>query len=221
MKFEDLKFMSIGSNCAPILFLGKNRIRGPIDNMAITDAYAIKFLIENTFFNYICDETNFIITNPKYGKGRPADPDVWFIYKYVNILHNDPRTDKFKVELKKRCELFNSFLANVKTNKNYYFTFCLNEAMVDTTTHKLKDKTLYYICEYLKSIALLDKVIFVQLHADNIAHGGYCNCYINDITDWSAKYNLKVINLYCEDKIIADDLYDQFNTKVKELLNND
>ena len=53
IKFEDLKFMSIGSNCAPILFLGKDRIRGPIDNMAITDAYAIKFLISSLSKNLL------------------------------------------------------------------------------------------------------------------------------------------------------------------------
>lgn len=218
MNFEDLKFMSIGSNCAPIYFLGPDRLRGPVDNMAITDTYILKYLVDNTLFEYITNSSNFKITNPKYGKGRKKDPDVWFIYKYLNIIHNDPRTNEFKMELKSRILRFNEFLNNVKTKNNYYFTFCLNESMVDTSTHKLKNKTFYYVCEYLKSVNLLEKTIFVELHADNISHGGWCNCYINNMTDYKLKYNLKVIELFNYNEINKDSLFQQFRKKIEEIL---
>lgn len=215
---DSLNFMSIGSNCACIHFLGPDRIKGPVDNMAITDAYILKYLIDNTLFEYISNNKNFKISKPRWGKGRQSDPDVWFVYKYLYIIHNDPRTKNFKEELKSRILRFNDFINKVKTQDNYYFTFCLNEWMVDTSNHKLKNKTFYYVCEYLKSINLLDKIIFVELHADNIPHGGYCNCYIQDMDEWKKKYNLKTIELFCEDKIDTLTLYNQFINKVKELI---
>ena len=134
------------------------------------------------------------------------------------ILHNDPENLSYQQELQNRLITFNDFLQKVQTDKNYYFTFCLNEWIVDTKTHKLKNKTLYYVCEYLKKINLLSKTIFVQLHSDSIPHGGYCNCYIQDMTWWKEKYNLKVVNLYSYKEINGDTLYEQFKEKVLEVL---
>lgn len=216
-KFDDYCFMSIGSNCAPILFLGPNRLRGPVDNIIIKDAYVLKFLVEGTYFSYIINKKNYTKEKPKY-LCRQNDPKFWTIYPYLCILHNDPESIQYREELTKRLITFNSFLQQVKTNPNYYFTFCLNEWIVDTKTHLLKTKTLYYVCEYLKSINLLSKVIFVQLHSDDISHGGYCNCYIKDIYKWKEKYNLKVIDLYSKDKIDGEELYQQFKTKVLEVI---
>ncbi len=211
-------FMSLGSNCAPILFLGPDRIKGPVDNVVITDAYILKFLIEGTYFDYVTNPKNFEMVEPQYGKGRPADPDQWFIYKYLRILHNDPRTSKYAEELSKRLKVFKEFLNKVRTQDNYYFTFCLNEALVNTNTHTLTDKTLYWVCEYLKKQGLIEKVIFVQTHAGKIPHSGYFNCYIENIQEWKEKYNLKVIDLYWNMPEEKDCLCEQFFSKIKESL---
>ncbi len=214
----DYHFMSLGSNCAPILFLGPDRIKGPVDNVVILDAYILKFLIDGTYFDYVTNPDNYKMINPWYGKSRPEDPDQWFEYKYLRIIHNDPRTPKYTEELKRRLETFKEFLKNVRTKDNYYFTFCMNEATVDTSTHRTTNNILYWVCEYLKSQGLLHKLIFVQTHAEKIAHGGWWNCYIHNINKWKNKYKFKVVELYWERDEDRDKLHKQFMDKViKEL----
>ena len=210
------EFMSIGTNCGPIEYLGPKRNKGPVDNVVIRDAWAIKYLVDNNYYNYICNEKNFNIVKPSY---HTFGPNEWFIYQYVKIIHNDPRLQSYKDELKKRCEAFNQFLTKVRENDNYYFTLTLNEDSVDTTTHCLKDRSLYWILEYLKKENLLNKTIFVQLHSDGIPHGQYCNCYINDIKWWREQYDLKVIDLYTiGNHINSSELQEQFRRQVIKLL---
>jgi hypothetical protein len=38
IKFEDLKFMSIGGYCVGLYALGPNRIKGPVDNVLLLNA---------------------------------------------------------------------------------------------------------------------------------------------------------------------------------------
>ena len=220
MQFSDYKFMSIGSNCAGMLFLGKDRLKGPVDNVVILDAYAIKYLIDDIYYSYITDTNNYKLVKPSYGKARPQDPDNWYEYKYVRILHNDPSTDKYKKELLARLELFNSFLKNVKKTVNHYFVFTLNEYMCNTKTHTLQNKTFYYILNYLKSVNLLSKVIFVMMHAPGIPHGGYADCWLQDIDKFKNQYGLTVIELFSDKIIDSDKLQVDFKNKFMQLKMN-
>ena len=54
MKFEDLKFMSIGSNCVFIACFEKTkRLRGPLDNTSLKSINGLKLLIENNLYDFI------------------------------------------------------------------------------------------------------------------------------------------------------------------------
>ena len=53
VNLQDLKFMSIGGNCACIGFLGKNRIKGPVDNVIVGKPKCLDLLFSNKYLDYI------------------------------------------------------------------------------------------------------------------------------------------------------------------------
>ena len=54
IKFEDLKFMSIGCNCAMIGCIKKeDRLKGPVDNIAIKSFTGFKLVLDNKLFEFV------------------------------------------------------------------------------------------------------------------------------------------------------------------------
>lgn len=156
MKYE---FMQLGGNCACIGYLGKNRLKGPVDNVILKTTNLIKLLIENKYYDYLYNNT------PTLSKRTPGwDGDSPFFYQYpdVWIAHHNPQQEKYKKELKERIQRFNDFLKQVRETNTHFFTINLNEFMIDKGNHTLKKNTLKEILEYLQKISLLDKVIFIS-----------------------------------------------------------
>ena len=158
MKFEDLKFMQLFGNCACIKYLGKDRLRGPVDNVDCRSLEIIKLLLNNKYYETLMSAPYTIEEHkPMFKK----DSDTKYLFNFVHILHINPFTEDHKKQLKLRINRFNDFYKKVKTDKNYYFTISLNEALVDRNSHKLNKKLCYAIIKYLQEQKLLSKCIFV------------------------------------------------------------
>ena len=54
MKFEDLQFMSIGSNCVYLACFDKKiRLKGPLDNTALKGVNGLKLAINNKLYDFV------------------------------------------------------------------------------------------------------------------------------------------------------------------------
>ena len=110
---RQLRFMSIGGNCADIGYLGEHRIRGPVDNVnSIYGLRSSELLFKEKLYNEIF-ETEPVI-KPRI-PGFETDSKLSFFYKMHEICHNDPRTPEYKQEFMKRLKNFKNFLKNLLT----------------------------------------------------------------------------------------------------------
>ena len=157
INFKNYKFMSLGSNCADLWYLGSNRLHGPADNIVIKTATGVNYLLNNTLFNKI------------YSDGFTEEIKTWannddikniLNYEDFKIVHNNPETDKFKLEFKKRSDRLLNFIADISA-ENKWLVFNLNDYFA-TKDHKPTLELLKLI-KILKDKKLYDKTIFVQL----------------------------------------------------------
>ena len=136
-EIENLKFMSIGSNCYGMAYMGEQRVRGPIDNvLALKGLSSSISLFERTLENEILN------TTPKvYNKTNPSQFDITFKYENFWIVHNDVRTKEFKEE----------FTDGIGKGEN-------TEKPTEFFLNGLK---------YITKLGILDKIIFVgNIHSE-------------------------------------------------------
>lgn len=165
----NLKFMSIGSNCYGMAYMGGQRVRGPIDNvLALKGLSSSISLFEGTLKNEILN------TTPKlYDKTNPSQNDITFKYENFWIVHNDVRTKGFKEEFLKRIQNFEEFRKNINLPENW-FVYNLGQFDIKFTDgigngENTEEPTDYFLngLEYFKMLNLLDKIIFVgNIHSE-------------------------------------------------------
>ena len=78
MKYLPENFISIGGCCLGLYILGKDRIRGPIDNVLLFSYKIIKFMLKKQYIYYL-QNTPYIKRKKK--KIRPNEPHVNFLFK--------------------------------------------------------------------------------------------------------------------------------------------
>ena len=216
MQFEDLQFMQLAGNCASIGYLGKDRLKGPIDNVVTNGAGCIKLLIEGKYYKAVTDWATKAI-QLKREPNFEGDSLIAFKFKYVLICHNDPKTPEYQNELLIRCQRFNDFLEKIKTNSNYYFTINLNENDVNRITHKLNIKQIEATIKYLEDIKLLNRVIFISTKHQNSA--SWWNFYSSEFDFFIKKFKLK--HIVIENFDFKENTHNQFINKVKEVLRDE
>ena len=206
IKFENLKFMSIGSNCADLWYLGQTRVHGPVDNIVIKSTAAIESLLDKTFLTNIYTEP--FVEEPKLW-AHTDDLNIILNYKDFKLVHNNPNTDKFKQELSNRLERLNTFINNIQQKENCWLVFNLNKYFVNEKHEATTEFTK--LINLLKTKNLFTKTIFVQLKKRKLTTEHKWDA-------WLAKQdNLpKVITIY--DVTDAKLANMQFKQQIKQLL---
>ena len=163
MKFEDLKFMSIGSNCVYLAcFDKKTRLKGPVDNVSLKSVNGLKLLIENKLYEFV--KNNEAQRRHKNdNEFRPGDCEWETLYpnKTICFVHNIPDGDKFFAEFKTRCDNLTNFLIDVKQNNNKWLIFTLNGNFVKYHTGELIENNLSEVLQYLAEMGLLSKTLII------------------------------------------------------------
>lgn len=158
MKFDDLKFISIGSTCATIGVLGNDRIKGPVDNLAgCKGTICFEVLFNGKFISSIF-ENQPIITDKK--PGYEGDSDKYYQYSHYTVCHNNPLENSYRKELLKRYQTFLDFKKDIN-NDDHYFIYSLGSADVNKRTHELNVPHIEKEIQYLKDIGVVNKTIFV------------------------------------------------------------
>lgn len=209
LKFSDLKFMSIGSNCADIGFLGRNRPRGPVDNMRGRNTHpCFQCLLEGTFLK---EFTKIPKQEPKE-KTFEGDTEISYIYDSYEVVHNNPLDRKFKETLEKRYQYFKDFYKNIH-KPNYYFTFSLNHEILKEN-HSVKKSLVEEEIALLKKHNILNKTIFIGTKL--IKRTGSFDFYSNDFK----KMFPQVLYIELEDINLFDttSTQEQFKNKIIDLL---
>ena len=213
-KFENLKFMQLFGNCACIKYLGKDRLKGPVDNVDCRNLDVIKLLLNNKYYETLMTATYKTEPHiPMFEK----DSDTKYLFDFVHILHINPFTEKHKEQLKLRIDRFNDFYKKVKTNKNYYFTISLNEALVDRHSHKLNKKLCLAIIKYLQEQKLLSKCIFVSTRLIK-GHNDW-NYWSPEFIKIAKQYKLKYVEIKDLSLFHQDTSQKQFKWQICKILN--
>ena len=227
LKFEDLQFMSIGGNCLGLYILGgQDRIKGPVDNVVIEKANAIKLLLDNKYFEAIKTEPCTQIPTPHPHKGEPVFSSQFDFG--VTVIHNDPKTERYLETLSARVKTFNSFLNELKNKPNYYFVFALNQRTTFYNTKTLRGTVLQDLLELFQHENLLDKVIFVGTNqASAVTENWTFYSYALNEADkqkFKTEFNFNYIELDNLDlRTLSGQLaaYTQFKSKVIDYLNKE
>lgn len=163
MNFEDLKFMSIGSNCVFLAcFDRKARLKGPVDNVSLKGVNALKLLFENKFYSFIYNTTPVKRhKNSNEFKKGDCEYETTYPNNTVSFIHNIPEGEHFFNNLKTRCDALMAFLPEVKTNPNAWLIFTLNGNFVKYGMGTLVLDNLKNCLLYLKDINILHKVIII------------------------------------------------------------
>lgn len=192
MKVNEFKFMQLCGNCACLGYLGKDRIKGPVDNVVGNGTELIKALINSTYLNEI-------LAGPlKIKKREPSfegDCENEYHFKSGIICHNDPTKEKYQKHLSDRLQDFQNHLNLVKTDSNYYFTINLNEWYIDKKTQTLIENRLEDSIIFLKEVGILDKVIFIGTKYGKKKRLWF-HYYSDEVNPLIKKYNLKYIDLF-------------------------
>ena len=177
-RFDVSQFMSIGSNCASYMILGNDRVRGPIDNFVLKGLTSVKVLFDKSFLNFLNEKP--IITE----RESPVINDSKYQYEYKEfyICHNNPLTDKFKQEIKKRYKRFIDYM----NDKSKVFLYSLGD--YDNSSNIIEG------IEYLKSINMLDRIIFIGICERNLPHWTFPEHRLGK--DIVSKYNLKYLEIH-------------------------
>ena len=187
-------FMQLWGDCSNLGYLGRDRDKGPIDNVYSVKAENITLLLENKYLDLILNTTPKEC--PRY-KNFDGDSNVEYDYGTVKILHNNPKEEKYKQELKLRIERFNCFYENLKIKENYFFTINFNDELVFQSSNTLKGSTFLEIIEILNKYNILEKTIFVGLNKG--ATFWASNMHLADINSYIEKYKLKYIEIFEND----------------------
>ena len=177
-KFDVSRFMSIGSNCASYMILGNDRVRGPIDNFVLKGLMSVKSLFDKSFLKFldekpiITERETTIINDSKYK----------YEYKDFYICHNNPLEKKYKQEIRKRYNKFIEYM----NDKSKLFLYSIGDYD--------NENTITEGLNYLQSINMLDRVIFIGIHKRNLPHWTFSKNTLNrEIID---KYQLKYIDIH-------------------------
>ena len=142
-EIENLKFMSIGSNCYGMAYMGEQRVRGPIDNFLAMKGFSSTItLFEGTIENEILN------TKPKEFKGSPRQFEVTFLYDNFWIVH---------IDLPDHWFIYNLGQFDIK------FSDGIGKGL------NTQEPTDYFLkgLEYIKSLGILNKIIFVgNVHSE-------------------------------------------------------
>jgi len=212
---ENYKFMQLSGNCACIGYLGKNRLKGPVDNVVTNGSGCIELLLSGQYYKSIiqwADKAIVTKRNPNF----IGDSEVAYKFKYVQIVHNNPTLPAYQEELQKRYDTFLSFFEDVKTDRVSYFTINLNENDVDRLTHKLNRGQVLNIIDCLKKYNILDKVIFIS--TQHSLATSWWNFYSSEFNSLAKELGLK--HVIITDLDYTENTHDQFYKKVKELIRN-
>lgn len=187
-------FISIGGCCLGLYILGKDRIRGPIDNILIFSYKVVRFLIEDTYIKYL---TNTSYVKVKKTQPKKNEPPVNFLFKTkLKIIHNNFEDKQYLQEISKRMNNFKVFLNKLKKEKNKYMVFSIPYTF--TKKGKEIDSRLERLIKYLKDVKLLDKTIFVGCHKSKyITKVVWWDNYLDNQTfkKLYTKYKIKYIEL--------------------------
>ena len=212
---ESYKFMQLSGNCACIGYLGKNRLRGPVDNVITNGSGCIELLLSGQYYKNIVQWADKAIVS-KRNPNFIGDSEVAYKFKYVQIVHNNPTLSVYQEELQKRYDAFLSFFEDVKTDKVSYFTINLNENDVDRLTHKLNKGQVLNIIDCLKKYNILDKVIFIS--TQHSLATSWWNFYSSEFNSLAKELGLKHIIVTNLD--YTENTYNQFYKKAEELIRN-
>ncbi len=207
----EYKFMQIYGSCAATHFLGKDRLRGPVDNVITKGYKCIELLLNNEYTDYLIDNKPIIAKRtPNY----EGDSTNSYTYDFVEIVHQNPLTGKYIDEIKNRINNFNDFLKNINKD-NYYFVYSLNIWDMNNKTHKLNSTIFEENIKYLKNKKLLNKTIFIGTKNNN-----WWNFWSNDLIPLIKKYNLKYIEITDMGMGICDDTatINQFKAEVIKVI---
>lgn len=215
LRFDDLRFMQLSGNCACIGYLGKNRLKGPIDNVVTNGSGCIELLLSGQYYNSIVQWADKAIVS-KRNPNFIGDSDVAYKFKYVQIVHNNPTLPAYQAELQKRYNIFLNFFEAVKTDQVSYFTINLNENDVDRITHKLNRDHILGIIDCLKKYNILHKVIFIS--TKHRLATSWWNFYSDEFNSLANELGLK--HIIITDLDYTENTYNQFYKKVEELIRN-
>lgn len=203
--------MSIGGNCAPIGFLGKDRLRGPVDNLAgVKGKICFECLFDNTFL------LDFEKT-PKIESRLPGyknDSNKMYTYEHYAVCHNNPFEEKYKKELEKRYNTFLDFYKNIQL-PNYFFTYSINEEVSKKENKVQNKKLLDAEILFLKQRDILHKTIFVGTKNVNVKNNW--NFYAKDFMTLFP--NILYVELQDLNVFNTSVSQQQFKEKIIKLLN--
>lgn len=217
--------MSIGGGCLALYLLGKNRIKGPVDNVLIKTDKAIKLLLDNKYFNYI--KTGKRVKKLKDASYKDSK-QVPYLYNYEDnliIIHNDV-DEKYLKALEERIKSFNAFYDNVKHKDNYYFIFSVPYAMIGHNTHEQIKNRLEDVLKLLQKYNILSKTIFVWAKAKPGLEKAWYNIWPTNkvIIDLNKKYKFNYAELTeveLETATGVNNAQKQFKAKIKKFVNKD
>ena len=209
--------MSIGSNCAGIVLLdGKKRqFKGPIDNVIIKGYFAIEALLLNKYYELMYSSSYTI--RKRYIE-KAEDFPLLYDFGFVEILHNDPMDIKYKLNLVKRINEFNTFLNNVKNKDNYYFIFTFNNYYINDHTHELNSSAFIQLIELLTDYGIKDKVIFIQTKNPKNPNHNYLNEWSIQLNEYIKNYKLKNIIIENVDEDDTTLSYNKFRKEIEKVL---
>ena len=213
-----IQVMQIYGSCVDLFITGENLIKGPVDNVLTKNKKIIELLITDKYLEYIKNATFIQSERPI---GFEGDSPIAYETDIVRIVHNNPLQEKYIIRIEERCKNLKDFLAQIKTNNNYFLLYTLNSFDINRKIHKLKQNTFITNIKYLKEAGLLDKVIFI---------GTVGNCWTDfwsdDLIPLIKKYNLKYFEIH-DIKAWADtskeelaSLHKQFIKEINYLIQN-
>lgn len=198
MELDKAKFMSIGSNCYNIAFLGNYRVRGPIDNiLSLKGLSSTVKLFDGTFEEEILNSPPWNIEFKKNSKNI-----LVYTYEDFQIIHNDPLTEKFKKKSKRRLQSLETFSKEVRTNPNFYFVYTLGihdvkyESGEPGKGKSTEELTHFFLegLEALKNFIDLNKVIFVGTFQKEVSIGWAKN-HSKQVAELGLKY-VEITDVY-------------------------
>ena len=216
-------FLYLAGNCEGMGYLGKDRIRGPVDNVVTKGVKCLKKLFTNDYFNSLYKDSCTMIP-----KQKQFDNDCEYIFEFdfVKILHNNITDLTYKKSLEKRIDTFNDFLFKVinRCEHDHFFVLNLNEYDVDYTSsnHVLKNDNFIEMLEYLKEQGVINQCIVVQTKLSNPQRienrNDFTNEYLDNIDELSKKYGFSYFTIIDNDVWNTDKPFKQFEKQFKKLI---
>ena len=143
-----MKVMCIGSNCVSLTYPGDMRVPGPVDNWSSNHGLASAVHLFTDFEDQI--KRGFIKTIEKDHLDFKGDSPVKYVYESHTCFHVDITNPEIVEKVLKRLGDLRSFVSEVKTKKDCFFSYNVspidvvkeNEKWVLTEKSKTALKTL-------------------------------------------------------------------------------